>query len=68
MAEKADTGYPSHYETEALLKDGSRMRLRPIAKEDTDSWLAFVFRLSTRTKYLRFHSLPERIYCSGSRL
>ena len=65
MAGKADTGYPSHYETEALLKDGSRMGLRPITKEDTDSWLAFVSRLSTRTKYLRFHSLPERIYCSG---
>jgi acetyl coenzyme A synthetase (ADP forming)-like protein len=51
--------YPSHYETEVLLKDGSRMRLRPIRRDDTDSWLAFVSRLSTRTKYLRFHSLPK---------
>jgi GNAT superfamily N-acetyltransferase len=51
--------YPSHYETEVLLKDGSRMRLRPIRRGDTDSWMAFVSRLSTRTKYLRFHSLPK---------
>ena len=51
--------YPSHYETEVLLKDGSIMRLRPIRSDDTDSWLAFVSRLSTRTKYLRFHSLPK---------
>ena len=68
MTGKADMGYPSHYETEALLKDGSRIRLRPIRRDDTDSWLAFVSRLSTRTIYLRFYSLAERIYCSGFRL
>ncbi len=59
MAGQADRAYPSQYETEVLLKDGSRMMLRPIRSEDTDSWLAFVSRLSRRTKYLRFHSLPK---------
>lgn len=59
MDAEANKAYPSHYETEVLLKTGSRMRLRPIRKADTDSWLAFVSRLSTRTKYLRFHSLPK---------
>jgi len=52
-------GYPSRYETEVLLKDGSRIMLRPIRREDIDVWLGFVSRLSRRTKYLRFHSLPN---------
>ncbi len=51
--------YPSHYETEVLLKDGSRIILRPIISEDIEGWLAFVSRLSRRTKYFRFHSLPK---------
>ncbi|UCF84049.1 MAG: GNAT family N-acetyltransferase [Desulfobacteraceae bacterium] len=52
-------GYPSQYETEVLLKDGSRIVLRPIKSEDIEGWLDFVSRLSRRTKYLRFHSLPK---------
>jgi len=51
--------YPSQYETEVLLKDGSRIILRPIISEDIEGWLAFVSRLSRRTKYFRFHSLPK---------
>ena len=50
--------YPAQYETEALLKDGSRMRLRPIKHDDIDRWLAFISRLSDRAKYLRFHHVP----------
>jgi acetyl coenzyme A synthetase (ADP forming)-like protein len=59
MTGQADTAYPSHYETEVLLKDGSRMMLRPIRRDDIERWLAFVSRLSRRTKYLRFHSVPN---------
>ncbi|MBN1862454.1 MAG: GNAT family N-acetyltransferase [Dehalococcoidales bacterium] len=51
--------YPSQYETEVLLKDGSRMRLRPIKRGDVERWLAFISRLSDRTKYLRFHYVPR---------
>ncbi|OPX36309.1 MAG: hypothetical protein B1H12_07310, partial [Desulfobacteraceae bacterium 4484_190.2] len=51
--------YPSQYEAEVLLKDGSRIILRPITSEDIEGWLAFVSRLSRRTKYFRFHSLPK---------
>lgn len=51
--------YPSQYETEILLKDGSRIVLRPIRSDDIEGWLGFVSRLSRRTKYLRFHSLPK---------
>jgi acetyl coenzyme A synthetase (ADP forming)-like protein len=59
MAEEADVVYPAQYETEVLLKDGSKMMLRPIKSEDIDHWLTFVSRLSRRTKYFRFHSLPK---------
>ena len=52
-------GYPSQYEAEVLLKDGSRIILRPIRSDDIKGWLGFVSRLSRRTKYLRFHSLPK---------
>ena len=58
MAGKVDVAYPVQYETEVLLKDGSRILLRPVRGEDTERWLAFVSRLSPRTMYLRFHYMP----------
>ena len=51
--------YPANYETEAILRDGARVLLRPIRLDDTDRWLAFVRRLSLRSLYLRFHNLPK---------
>jgi acetyl coenzyme A synthetase (ADP forming)-like protein len=59
MAQEVDRKYPSQHEAEVLLKDGSRMLLRPIRKDDTEAWLAFLSGISPRTKYLRFHSLPK---------
>ncbi len=50
--------YPSQYETEVLLKDGSRILLRPIRKDDVERWLAFFQRQSEQTKYLRFQRDP----------
>lgn len=58
MASEVDISYPSQYETEVLLKDGSRMMMRPIRRADTEQWLTFVSKLSLRTKYLRFHHVP----------
>ena len=58
MADESDIEYPAQYETEVLLKDGSWMRLRPIKRDDVERWLAFVSRLSVRTRYLRFHHVP----------
>jgi acetyl coenzyme A synthetase (ADP forming)-like protein len=58
MTSESEIVYPAQYETEVLLKDGSIMRLRPIKGEDVERWLAFVSRLSPRTKYLRFHHIP----------
>jgi len=59
MPEKVESSYPSQYETEVLLKDGSRMLLRPIRRNDIELWLAFISRLSRRTMYLRFHYIPK---------
>jgi len=59
MVSESSVAYPEQYETEVLLKDGSRMRLRPIKRGDIERWLAFVSRLSDRTKYLRFHYVPK---------
>jgi acetyl coenzyme A synthetase (ADP forming)-like protein len=53
--------YPSQYETEVLLKDGSSILLRPIKVDDARSWVEFVGRLSARTKYLRFHHVPKEM-------
>ena len=59
MTEAREAAYPAQYETEVLLKDGSRILLRPIKKDDVERWLAFIARLSHRTKHLRFHSAPK---------
>ena len=58
---KTNDAYPSQYESEVLLRDGSSIILRPIRRDDTERWLAFVSRLSPRTKYLRFHYLPKQM-------
>jgi acetyl coenzyme A synthetase (ADP forming)-like protein len=58
--EQNETQYPSQYETEVILKDGSRMLLRPIRADDAPSWLSFIGRLSQHNKYLHFqHTAKE---------
>ncbi|OGP55798.1 MAG: hypothetical protein A2Y65_01745 [Deltaproteobacteria bacterium RBG_13_52_11] len=59
MAGQGDAVYPAQYETEALLKDGSKLFLRPIKRDDVERWLDFISRLSHRTMYLRFYSVPK---------
>jgi acetyl coenzyme A synthetase (ADP forming)-like protein len=65
MARESKTGskavYPSQYETRVLLKDGSSILLRPIREDDAERWLAFAGRLSSHTKYLRFHHMPKEM-------
>jgi len=51
----------SQYHREEILKDGYRVLLRPIEKSDVPLWLAFISRLSTLTKYLRFHNVPKEM-------
>ncbi|HEY82158.1 MAG TPA: GNAT family N-acetyltransferase [Dehalococcoidia bacterium] len=61
MSDEVEAAYPSQYETEVLLKDGSRILLRPIKREDTEKWLAFYRRLSQQTLYLRFGRVPKEM-------
>jgi acetyl coenzyme A synthetase (ADP forming)-like protein len=51
----------SQYHREVILRDGYRVLLRPIEKSDVSLWLAFISRLSTHTKYLRFHNIPKEM-------
>jgi acetyltransferase len=51
--------YPSEYETEVVLKNGSSILVRPIRADDIEGWVAFISRLSSRTKYLRFHHVTK---------
>lgn len=37
------------------------IRLRPIRADDVDRWLSFLRRLSTHSKYLRFHHIPREL-------
>ena len=58
MTAATNSAYPAQYETEVLLKDGSRILLRPIRQDDTERWLAFFQRQSQQTKYFRFQRDP----------
>jgi acyl-CoA synthetase (NDP forming)/GNAT superfamily N-acetyltransferase len=48
--------YPTHWEADVLLLDGSAARLRPIRPDDADALVAFHSRLSAQTIYRRFFS------------
>lgn len=48
--------YPREWELDALLRDGTPVRLRPIRPEDEDALVAFHARLSPHTIYRRFFS------------
>ena len=51
----------SQYRREEILRDGYRVLLRPIEKNDVPLWLAFFSRLSTNTRYFRFFNIPKEM-------
>ena len=53
--------YPSQYESDLLLNDGLQLRLRTIRRNDTEAWAAFISKLSTHSKYLRFHHIIKKM-------
>jgi RimJ/RimL family protein N-acetyltransferase len=53
--------YPKELEREITLRDGARLRLRPIRPEDQDRLIAFYDRLSRHTAYQRFFSAMRRL-------
>jgi len=54
-------GYPKELEGEIALRDGARLRLRPIRPEDQDRLIAFYDRLSRHTAYQRFFTVMKRL-------
>lgn len=56
--------YPSHWEADVLLRDGSTVRVRPIRPSDASALQAFHVAQSEESTYLRFFAplkvLPER--------
>jgi acetyltransferase len=46
--------YPGQFETDALLKDGRAIRLRPIRPDDVDREHEFFQRVGTDSAYFRF--------------
>jgi hypothetical protein len=53
--------YPAQYETTAVLRDGSRVLVRPICPDDAGAVLAFHARLSPLSLYHRFFSPVPRL-------
>jgi acetyltransferase len=53
--------YPSQYETEVVLTDGSAMVLRPIKVADVEHWLAFLSRLGPDSRYLWLHHIQTQM-------
>jgi RimJ/RimL family protein N-acetyltransferase len=55
------TGYPRDLEREVTLKDGARVRIRPIRADDQGRLVELYDRLSRHTAYQRFFSLMRRL-------
>ncbi len=53
--------YPSQYESEVVLTDGSAMILRPIKTDDAEAFLAFLSRLGADSQYVWLHHLPAQM-------
>ena len=53
--------YPKELEREITLRDGSRLRLRPIRPEDQSRLSAFYDGLSRHTAYQRFFAVMKRL-------
>jgi acetyltransferase len=60
--------YPKELEREVTLRDGSRLRLRPIRPEDQDRLIAFYDGLSRHTAYQRFFAVMKRLPPDWARL
>ena len=57
----AMAGYPAELERQVVLRDGSRVALRPIRPEDQDRLVEFYGRLSRETAYQRFFAVMRRL-------
>lgn len=70
MPARAKSAEPSSYRTEVILRDGSRMLVRPIEKTDTGLWQSFMSRLGDTTAHshnLSYEMTGSEVhrYCQG---
>src|SRR3989338_3186961 len=56
-----DPPYPRELERDLTLRDGTRLRLRPIRPEDAPRLQELYGRLSRHTAYQRFFSIMKRL-------
>lgn len=54
--EKCDTGSLNKFQNQEMLRDGTRVRIRPMRSGDEDKLLAFFRALSDESKWRRFFS------------
>ena len=57
----AITPYPNQYESHAVLRDGTKVLIRPIRPEDAEAHYAFVSSFSRETSYYRFFSYEKEL-------
>jgi RimJ/RimL family protein N-acetyltransferase len=53
--------YPGEYERDVTLKDGARMRIRPVLPEDEPRLVTLHGRLSPHTAHQRFFTIMKRL-------
>ncbi|MBN1644267.1 MAG: GNAT family N-acetyltransferase [Dehalococcoidales bacterium] len=61
MAQGNVVAYPARYITEAVLKDGSLIRIRPIKQSDTEAWFEFARNISSETGYRGSRHIPKEM-------
>jgi RimJ/RimL family protein N-acetyltransferase len=61
MSDAAPAPYPHELEREAVLRDGTRLRIRPIRPDDEPRLGALYDRLSRHTAYQRFFTVMKRL-------
>lgn len=58
---KPPAEYPREFEREVTLKDGARIRIRPVLPEDEPRLITLYGRLSRHTRYQRFFRVMRRL-------
>ncbi|WP_129293816.1 GNAT family N-acetyltransferase [Streptomyces lydicus] len=61
MHKPQDHAYPTHWEADVVLRDGSTARIRPITPDDAERLVSFYEQVSDESKYYRFFAPYPRL-------
>ena len=53
------TSYPTHFESDVVLRTGRTLRIRPVRPEDREQMVRFFARLSPESMHYRFFGMPS---------